>query len=136
MTPLSKAQLVTLTPIRNMNRAIKFYTKTLGGKVQYRAPGAMKNFWASLRLGSNQIWLISPSKREKRTLAYSTFIVKNIRSVVKDLQGKGVKFQRPERMGPDTRIEGPIAWESMGAAAFFLDSEGNVLMIWQNVPSM
>ena len=78
--------------------------------------------------------MITPQKREKRTLAYSTFLVKNIRSVVKELKSKGVSFQRAERMGPDTRIEGPIARESFGAAAFFRDSEGNVLMILAEHP--
>lgn len=134
MTKISAATLATLMPVRNMNRAIRFYTKTLGGKVRFRGQGAMRNSWASLTLGKNEIWLITPQKREKRTLAYSTFLVKNIRSVVKELKSKGVSFQRAERMGPDTRIEGPIARESFGAAAFFRDSEGNVLMIWQNIP--
>jgi predicted enzyme related to lactoylglutathione lyase len=132
----SKAQLVTLTPIRDMNRAIKFYTKSLGGKLKYRGRGAMKDFWASISIGSNEIWLISPSKREKRTLAYSTFLVKNIKATVKELQGRGVKFQRAERMGPETKIDGVIAWETAGGAAFFKDSEGNVLMVWENIPPM
>jgi len=133
---ISKAQLATLVPIRDMNRAIKFYTKSLGGKLRYRGKGAMRNFWATLKLGPNEIWLIAPQKREKRTMAYSTFLVKNIKSAVNELKRKGVKFQRAERMGPETRIEGPIAFESFGASAFFKDSEGNLLMIWQNHPPM
>jgi len=133
---ISKAQLATLVPIRDMNRAIKFYTKSLGGKLRYRGKGAMRDFWATLKLGPNEIWLIAPQKREKRTMAYSTFLVKNIKSAVNELKRKGVKFQRAERMGPETRIEGPIAFESFGASAFFKDSEGNLLMIWQNDPPM
>ena len=43
----SRATLVTLVPIKNMNRAVKFYTKTLGGKLRFRDKGAMKDFWAS-----------------------------------------------------------------------------------------
>jgi predicted enzyme related to lactoylglutathione lyase len=130
----SEARLATLIPIRNMDRAIKFYTKSLGGKLRFRGEGEMKNFWASLRLGANEVWLIAPQKREKRTLAYSTFLVKNIKSAVNELKRKGVTFQRAERMGPETRLEGPIAYESFGASAFFKDSEGNLLVVWQNVP--
>ncbi|MGA8709982.1 MAG: VOC family protein [Thermoplasmata archaeon] len=133
---ISKAPLATLIPIRDMNRALKFYTKVLGGKLQFRGPGAMKNFWAYLKLGPNDIWLIAPQKREKRTMAYSTFLVKNIRAVVKELKGKKVRFARPEPMSPKSKLEGPIAWESYGAAAFFKDTEGNLLMIWQNVPAL
>ncbi|HLY77357.1 MAG TPA: VOC family protein, partial [Thermoplasmata archaeon] len=58
----------------------------------------------------------------------------NIRTTVGELQRGGVKFQRAEKMGPQTKVEGPIAFESFGASAFFKDSEGNVLMIWQNAP--
>lgn len=134
-TKISQGQMATLMPIRNMRRALAFYTKTLGGKLRFRGEGAMKDFWAWVTVGKNDIWLIAPAKREKRTLAYSTFVVKNIRSVVRELKAKGVRFQRPERAGPKTRIEGPIAFEPFGAAAFFTDSEGNVLMIWQNSPS-
>ncbi len=129
-------QLVTLVPIRDMNRAIKFYTKILGGRLGERPPGEMKNFWASLKLGKSVIWLIAPEKREKRTLAYSTFLVKNIRSTVKQLQKKGVKFQRAVRASPDSRVKGPIAFESFGASAFFKDTEGNLFMIWQNLGPM
>jgi predicted enzyme related to lactoylglutathione lyase len=133
---LLRAKLATLVPVRDMRRAIKFYTKTLGGKLRMRGEGKMKGFWASLTLGENEIWLIAPQKREKRTLAYSTFLVKNIKAVVKDLKGKGVKFQRAERMNAKSRIDGPIVFESFGASAFFKDSEGNLFMIWQNFMPM
>jgi predicted enzyme related to lactoylglutathione lyase len=132
----SESKLATLVPIRDMNRAIRFYTKSLGGKLQYRGRGEMKDFWASVTLGPNTIWLITPEKREKRAMAYSTFLVKKIETAVKELQRKGVKFQRAQKMGPESRVEGPIAYDSVGAAAFFKDSEGNLLMIWQNTPPM
>jgi predicted enzyme related to lactoylglutathione lyase len=129
---LSGARLASLIPIRNMNRAIKFYTKTIGGKLMFRGRGQMRNFWASLKLGDQEVWLIAPQKREKRTLSYHTFLVKNIKTFVKGLQRKGVRFQRAERMGPKTKLEGPIAHESFGSSAFFKDSEGNLMMVWQD----
>jgi predicted enzyme related to lactoylglutathione lyase len=130
------ARLVTLIPIRNMNRAIKFYTKAVGGKLQYRGRGQMRNFWASMKLGDADVWFIAPEKHERRTLAYSLFLVKNIKAYVKKLQKNGVRFQRPDRLNSKTRIEGPIAFDSMGASAFFKDSEGNLMMVWQNFPPM
>ncbi|MCI4347634.1 MAG: VOC family protein [Thermoplasmata archaeon] len=128
--------MVTLMPIIKMDRAIKFYTEMLGGRMGDRARGKMRNFWASVNLGKSEVWLIAPPRREKRSLAYSTFLVKNIKSAVKGLQRKGIKFQRAERMGPDSRVEGAIAYDSFGAAAFFKDTEGNLLMVWQNFPPM
>ena len=132
----SKARMVTLIPVKKMQRAIDFYTKKLDAKVLERAPGEMKNYWASLKVGGAEVWFTVPPKMEKRKLAYQNFMVKNIRSYVALLKRRGVKFQKAEKMGPDTKIDGVISWEPWGGAAFFQDSEGNLLMAWQNIPSM
>ena len=131
-----KTTLATLMPIRNMDRAIKFYTKLLGGKLEYRGEGEMKDGFASLKVAGHEIWLISPEKREKRSLAYTTFVVANIKRFVSGLQKGGVKFQRALKMSKETRVDGPIAFEPWGASAFFTDSEGNLLMVWQNTSPM
>lgn len=133
---LSGARLATLIPIKNMDRAIKFYTQVVGGKLVYRGDGEMKDFWASLKLGNDEVWLVAPQKREKRTMAYSTFVVKNIKVFVNGLKRKGVKFQRAERISPETKLDGPIAYEAFGASAFFKDTEGNLMMVWQSSPAM
>ncbi len=132
----SKANFVTLIPILKMDRALKFYTKTLGGKLIYRGAGQMRDFWASLKLNNKEIWLITPEKREKRNLAYHSFVVKDIKGVVKELKRNGVNFERAEKMGEGSRIEGSITYQQYGASAFFKDSEGNLLMVWQNSPPM
>lgn len=115
-----------------MNRAIKFYTDSLGGRLTMRAEGEMKDSWASVKLGKEDFWLVVPSEWEKRSLSYSVFVVNDIRAVVKELRTRGVKFQPAERMGGESKIEGPISFDASGAAAFFKDSEGNLLMMWQN----
>ncbi len=99
----SEAGFATLIPIRDMDRAIGFYTEALGGKLMYRGEGEMKDYWASVKLGGQEFWLISPQKREKRTLAYSTFLVKDIKAVVSELKKKEVKFQRAEKMSKESR---------------------------------
>ena len=129
---LSEAGFATLVPIRNMDRAIRFYTDVLGASVNMRAEGEMKNYWASVNVGKAEFWLVKPEKREKRTLAYSTFVIKDIRKTVSNLKGKGVKFLRAEKMGPESKIEGPISFSPYGAEAFFKDSEGNLSMVWEN----
>jgi predicted enzyme related to lactoylglutathione lyase len=129
---LSDSYTATLVPVKNMDRAVKFYTESLGGKLLYRDKGDMKDFWASIKVGKDEFWLVAPETREKRTLAYSTFVVKDIKSVVADLKGRGVKFQRAEKMSKETKVEGPVAYEQFGASAFLKDSEGNLLMLWQN----
>ncbi len=128
---LSDSYTVTLVPVKNMDRAVKFYTESLGGKLLFRDTGEMKDSWASMKMGKSEFWLVNPGIREKRTLAYSTYVVKDIRAVVKDLQSRSVKFQKADRMSKETKVEGPIAFEEYGASAFLKDSEGNLLMIWQ-----
>jgi catechol 2,3-dioxygenase-like lactoylglutathione lyase family enzyme len=123
-------------PVKDMDRAVKFYTKSLGGKLTYRGEGDMKDSMASVKLGKEEFWLITPESWEKRELSYSAFLVKNIKAAVKELEGKGVKFNPGEKMGKESKVEGPITYEPWGASAFFKDSEGNLLMVWQNNPPM
>jgi predicted enzyme related to lactoylglutathione lyase len=130
---LEKSDFASFVVIRNMDRAIEFYTRVLGGKLEERAPGDMKDMWASLKIGRQNFWLIKPPGRQpkKPDLAYSTFIVKDIKSEVEDLKKKGAKFDRAEKMGDDTVVDGPIAKDAFGSEAFFHDTEGNLLMLWQ-----
>jgi predicted enzyme related to lactoylglutathione lyase len=128
---LSNASVAILVPIRDMNRAIKFYTGKLGGKLSMRGEGEMKNYWASVKIGRQEYWLISGAKKDD--LAYSTFVVKDIKDTVNSLKKKGVRFQRAEKEASTTRIDGPINVHSYGAEAFFKDSEGNLLMLWQGM---
>ncbi len=133
VSPLGKH--ATLIPVRNMDRAVKFYTSTLGGKLLHRMEGEMKDFWASVKVSGSEFWLVSPEEREKRELAYSVFMVDDIKGVVAELKEKGVKFNRGEKMGKESRVEGPITYDPTGATAFFKDSEGNLLMLFQGMPA-
>ncbi|HUC38562.1 MAG TPA: VOC family protein [Candidatus Acidoferrum sp.] len=128
---LSKSKHAALIPIKNMSRAIGFYTKTLGGSLNMRGMGEMKNYWASVNVGKAEFWLVSPEKSEKRKLAYNTFAVKNIKAEVTGLKRRGVKFEPAMRGSPKDKVEGPITYSPYGASAFFSDSEGNMLMLWQ-----
>lgn len=129
-------RLVSLIPIRKMDRAIDFYTRKLGGKLLYRGQGEMKDLWASLKVGGAEIWFVVPDGREARKLAYHTLLVKDIKRFVAKLQKGGVKFQKAQRMSKETKVEGPIAFDAFGASAMFKDPEGNLLMVWQNFPPM
>jgi len=133
MASLSKSgRHATLIPVKNMDRAVKFYTGTLGGKLLQRMEGEMKDFWASVQLCGCEFWLVAPEEREKRELSYDSFMVEDIKEVVADLKGKGVKFNRGEKTSEEGRVEGPISYDEVGATAFFKDSEGNLLMLFQS----
>jgi catechol 2,3-dioxygenase-like lactoylglutathione lyase family enzyme len=129
---LDKADFAAFVLIKNMDRAINFYTKTLGGTLKDRATGDMKDGWAWVKIGRENFWLISPPKRQKiPELAFYTFIVDDIKESVSALRKKGVRFQKAEREEWTTKIDGPIATDPFGSTAFFKDSEGNLLMVYQ-----
>jgi predicted enzyme related to lactoylglutathione lyase len=121
-----------LVTVKKMERAVKFYTEALGGKLLSKAEGDMADSFASIKVGKTEFWLIIPDTWEKRELAYSAFVVDDIKATVDALKSKGVRFSRAEKVTPDTKIDGPIARHKWGAEAFFKDSEGNQLMLWQS----
>ena len=129
-------KLETLIPIRKMDPALTFYTKALRAPVTDRATGAMKNSWAAGKVCGAEVWFTGVEKWEKRSLAYQTFVVKDIRRFVAKLKRAGVAFEKAERMSKETKIDGPMAFDVYGASAFFKDSEGNLLMVWQAPRSM
>jgi catechol 2,3-dioxygenase-like lactoylglutathione lyase family enzyme len=132
--PSKLGKHATLVPVRNMDRAVKFYTESLGGKVLLRMEGDMKDFWASVSVSGSEFWLVSPEEKEKLKLAYSVFVVDDIKAGVADLKSKGVKFNRGEKVGKDSKVDGPITYDAgMGATAFFKDTEGNLLMLFQGM---
>lgn len=131
---LSKTSYATIVPVRKMERAITFYTETLGGKLLRGGEGEMKDFWASVEVAGSQFWLVAPQEQEKRRLSYSVFVVKNIKSTVNGLLAKGVKFQKAQMMSKKSKVDGPISRDpGMGASAFFKDSEGNLMMLWEEM---
>ncbi len=131
---LPDSNFAALIPIKKMDRALDFYTRKLGAKLRMRGEGDMKDSWASVTINKAEFWLLQPEKQEKKELAYNVFMVKDIKETVDGLRKKGVRFQRAESMGPGTKIEGPVATTTWGAkSAFFKDSEGNLLMLWEQM---
>jgi predicted enzyme related to lactoylglutathione lyase len=130
---LSKSTLATLVPIKNMDRAVKFYRDVLGATIEMRPEGEMGGSFASLRIGDAEFWLVKPEIKEKRSLAYYAFGVEDIRKTVAGLQKKGVRFKRAVKEDPNDKVDGPITFSEWGASAFFNDSEGNLQMLWQDV---
>lgn len=130
MTLSETSKHATLIAVKNMDRAVKFYTEVLGGRLTGRAKGDMKDFWASVRVAKSDLWLVSPDQKEKRELAYSVFLVDDIGAAVKELKERGVRFTRAEKM-PGGTVDGPVSHDNMGSVAFFKDTEGNLLMLFQ-----
>jgi catechol 2,3-dioxygenase-like lactoylglutathione lyase family enzyme len=112
--------------VSDMDRAVKFYSETLGLKLAYR----FGNHWASVELGKGLTIGLHPASGEspagrKGSMAIGLELSGSMKDAVKALEAKGVKFG-------DVVNEGKA-----GTFAHFEDPDGNVLYLaelkWSHV---
>ncbi|MCI0679844.1 VOC family protein [bacterium] len=115
-------------PATDIHRAVEFYTETLGlSKVSLN--DEMKHAIVEAGDGTKiEIYERAPSKAD-HTLA--TFEVKDIEKEVKSLAEKGIAMEQYD-MGEIKTVDG-IATVGSERAAWFKDSEGNILCIHESV---
>jgi catechol 2,3-dioxygenase-like lactoylglutathione lyase family enzyme len=107
--------------VKDMDRAVDFYTETLGLKLQYRAD----SHWAQIDAGGGfSIGLHPPSEKSpapgtRGAISIGLNVVGDIEDVVTALKGKGVEFH------------GPIVDDTQVRLAFFADPDGNDLYLCQ-----
>ncbi len=122
---LSDAMVYPTLPATDIKRAKKFYQEKIGLKLiaEDASPGAM------FQAGRDSMLYIyqRPASHCEHTLAF--FNVEDIESEVKALKGKGVMFEEYDI--PDMKIKtvNSIATSEGMKAAWFKDSEGNILGI-------
>ena len=115
-------------PVVDLDRAKTFYERTLGLK-PVRANNDSTFGIAIFECGNStriELYQRSPSKAD-HTVA--TFEVSNIEEEVNALRGKGVVFEEYDM--PEIRTQNGISTQGPVKAAWFKDSEGNILCIHQ-----
>jgi predicted enzyme related to lactoylglutathione lyase len=127
---LTNSPIRPTIPVVDLNRAKRFYETTLGLK-----PVPKNNDTTSgiviFECGNStliELYQRSPSKAD-HTVA--TFEVSNIEEEVNMLRGKGVNFE--EYNMPEIKTQNGIATQDSVKAAWFKDSEGNILCIHQTI---
>ena len=127
---LTNSPIRPTIPVADLNRAKKFYEITLGLKPvpddNETTPGI-----AVFECGNStliELYQRGPSKAD-HTVA--TFEVSNIEEEVNVLRGKGVNFEEYDM--PEIKTQNGIATQSSVKAAWFKDSEGNILCIHQRI---
>ena len=90
--------------VANMDRAVRFYTETLGLKLAYR----FGDHWASVELGKGLTIGLHPASGEtlagaKGSMAIGLELSGSIEDAIKALQTKGVEFQGPVNEGKSDR---------------------------------
>ncbi len=130
--------MLTTSPIRptipvvDLNRAKRFYETMLGLKpVSDDNNNDTASGIAIFECGNStliELYQRGPSKAD-HTVA--TFEVSNIEEEVNALRGKGVNFEEYDM--PEIKTQNGIATQGSVKAAWFKDSEGNILCIHQRI---
>lgn len=108
---------VVSLPVRDIDRAIEFYTKTLGWEKTMDAPMGEGMRWVTIApKGGQASFTLSVVDKVEEPENYVRVIleVDDVNTACKELQGRGVTVTEPPRVEP---------W---GGWAMIKDSEGNV----------
>ena len=120
---LSTAPIAPTIPVVDLERAKKFYVDELGLKLVSENPGG-----ATLEAGGGSTLLLFP--RAEATKAEHTvagFRVDDVEAEVAALRAKGIVFEDIDM--PGLKTENGIANIGPFKAAWFKDSEGNILAV-------
>jgi predicted enzyme related to lactoylglutathione lyase len=111
----------TSIPVRDQDRALKFYVDTLGFTLQTDQPMGPGMRWIEVRppKGESGLALFTPPGLEDRigTFTGISFECDDVQKTYEELSAKGVEFAKPPKV------------ESWGVAAIMKDSEGNQIVL-------
>jgi catechol 2,3-dioxygenase-like lactoylglutathione lyase family enzyme len=128
-TDLRSAGLIVTIPAADLDRARSFYEAVLGfGHLATSEAGVL------LQIGSGRV-LLYHSQAPSPSHTVAGFEVDRLEPVIATLQAAGVSLEEYDLPGLRT-VDG-IAWIGPERAAWFRDSEGNILSIsepWRTPP--
>lgn len=119
---LTNAKIATTLPVVDLERAKAFYMEKLGLKTSQNVPGG-----TMLEAGSGQRIMLYQREPTKADHTVIGFEVENVEKEVKELQERGVVFEEYDM--PNLKTENFIASMDNWKAAWFKDTEGNILSI-------
>ncbi len=123
---LQKAPMYSYIPAKDVARARKFYEEKLGFKPkEVTAGGVIYEF------GQDTACFLYPTPNAGTSKASQAFWqVKDIEREVAELNARGVKFEKYDMLGMD---EKGISTAGGAKAAWFKDTEGNIMALIQNI---
>jgi catechol 2,3-dioxygenase-like lactoylglutathione lyase family enzyme len=133
-TMLAHSQVATRLPVKNLERARRFYSEKLGLEPAEERPGGL-----CYRCGPGYFALFESAGAASGTHTQMAWEVVDIEATVATLRARGVVFEEYDLPGLRTvngitEIEGNYPSKGVGErGAWFRDSEGNVLGIGQAV---
>ena len=132
---LTESQVVTRLPAGDLDRARKFYSEKLGLEPVEERPGGLR-----YRCGDAYFALFESAGAASGNHTQMAWEVADLESAVASLRASGVVFEEYDLPGLKTvhgiaDIEGNYPSKGVGErAAWFKDSEGNLLGLGQQVP--
>lgn len=123
---LTKSMITTMLPVSDVDRASKFYSETLG--LHARRTGADGSLTFDAGNGDAIGLMPAPAGAQSKHTALS-FEVADIGSEIRDLESRGVHFADYDL--PDLKTVDHVATLGGEKAAWFTDTEGNILCIHQ-----
>jgi len=124
---LANSSVCAALPASDIDRAKKFYQESLGLKISKEDPGGIE-----FECGSGTSLMVYPSGfagTNKATAA--AWEVVDIEAEMSGLRSKGVTFEDYDL--PELKTENGVATFGNEKAAWFKDSEGNILAISQSI---
>ncbi len=128
---LANSPVMPTIPVVDLSRAKRFYETALGLKPAPTNNNDNTSNIATFQCGNGsriELYQRAPSKAD-HTVA--TFEVSDIEEEVNMLRGKGVNFEEYDM--PGIKTQNGIATQGSDKAAWFKDTEGNILCIHQRM---
>jgi predicted enzyme related to lactoylglutathione lyase len=127
---LNDSKVTANIPAGDITRARDFYADKLGLTPATELPGEVLIYRTA---GGTEFQVYRTEYAGQAGHTIAQWHVADIESEVRDLKAKGVSFEVYDM--PGVRWDGEIAsMEGMGRAAWFKDSEGNILCIDEGTP--
>ena len=112
-------------PASDLSRARRFYEETLGLDVEQVTPAGVMY---GAKTSALFVYQSTFAGTNKATAA--GFQVADLRTTVAELKARGVRFEEYD-MGGDMKTVGGIMESPEGPAAWFKDTEGNIIGLFQ-----
>jgi catechol 2,3-dioxygenase-like lactoylglutathione lyase family enzyme len=121
---LNNSKVTANVPVSDIDRARSFYADTLGLTPSDENPGGLVYTTG----GGTTFFLYQTEYAGQAGHTIAQWHVSNVDGEVQELKAKGLEFEHYDM--PGVTWEGDVArMEGMGNAAWFKDSEGNIMCI-------
>ena len=124
---LQKSRMFAYLPAKDVNRARQFYEQKLGFKPKEETAGGVVYEFA----GRTACFLYPTPNAGTSRASQAFWQVEDVEREVAELRGKGVVFEEYDM--PGLKTQNGIFTGGGSKAAWFKDSEGNILAIVQDV---